>query len=96
MIVSDLHDPGLHLFVDDAEVQDHPGFVRKVQQPARVQTEPVLRADRPWEGSAVQMWGSVLYDGDEDLLKMWYFTHGPPAPATKPRSISATPPQPTA
>ncbi len=77
MIVSDLHDPGLHLFVDDAEVQDHPGFVRKVQQPARAQTEPVLRADRPWEGSAVQMWGSVLYDGDEDLLKMWYFTHGP-------------------
>ena len=73
----DLYDPGLHLFVDDVEVQDHPGFVRKVQQPARVQAEPVLCPDRPWEGHAVQMWGSVLYDAEETLFKMWYFTHGP-------------------
>ncbi len=77
MTVGNLYDPGLHLFVDDAEIQDHPGFVRKVQQAARMRPEPVLRADRPWEGSAVQMWGSVLFDHDEDLFKMWYFTHGP-------------------
>ena len=76
-MISNLYDPGLHLFVDDAEVQDHPGFVRRVQQAARAQTEPVLLADRPWEGSAVQMWGSVLYDHEDHLLKMWYFTHGP-------------------
>ena len=33
-VVRNLHelsDPGLHLFLDDEEVQDHPGFVRKVQ-----------------------------------------------------------------
>lgn len=77
MTVRDLYDPGLHLFVDDAEIQDHPGFVRKVQQPARMQVEPVLRADQPWEGRAVQMWGSVLYDRNDNLFKMWYFTHGP-------------------
>ena len=27
---NNLYDPGLHLFLDDDEVQDHPGFVRKV------------------------------------------------------------------
>ena len=71
------YDPGLHLFVDDAEVQDHPGFTRQVQQPARVQLEPVVRTDRPWEGHAVALWGSVLYDAEENLFKMWYYTYGP-------------------
>ncbi len=71
---NNLYDPGLHLFLDDDEVQDHPGFVRKVQRPQRIQTEPVLKPDRPWEGQAVQLWGSVLYDDEEDLFKMWYYT----------------------
>ena len=69
-------DPGLHLFVDDAEVQDHPGFTRLVLQPARVQLDPVVRSDRPWEGNSVALWGSVLYDEEENLFKMWYFTFG--------------------
>jgi hypothetical protein len=33
-----------------------------------------LEPDRPWEGRAVQLWGSVLYDDDEDLFKMWYYS----------------------
>jgi hypothetical protein len=71
---NNLYDPGLHLFVDDEEVQDHPGFVRKVQRPQRVQAEPVLRPDRSWEGQSVQLWGSVLYDDDDQLFKMWYYS----------------------
>ena len=71
------HDPGLHLFVDDAEVQDYPGFTRQVLQPARARLQPVVRVDRPWEGQAVSLWGSVLYDRNEDLFKMWYYTYGP-------------------
>ena len=71
---SGFYDPGLHLFVDDAEVQDHPGFLRKVQRPARVQTEPVLGPERPWEGRTVQIKGGLHYDAEEDLFKMWYWT----------------------
>ena len=71
---NNFYDPGLHLFLDDVEVQDHPGFVRKVQRPERVRTEPVLKPDRPWEGNAVQLWGSVLYDDDENCFKMWYYS----------------------
>ena len=73
-----LYDPGLHLFLDDDEVQDHPGFTRKIQKPKRIRREPVLRPDRPWEGHAVQLWGSVLYDQEEDLFKMWYFSANTP------------------
>ncbi|MBN1555121.1 MAG: hypothetical protein JXA11_10265 [Phycisphaerae bacterium] len=36
--------------------------------------EPLLRPDRPWEGRCVVIWGSVLYDSDDDLFKMWYMT----------------------
>ena len=71
-----LYDPGLHLFLDDEEIQDYPGFVRKVQRPARAQIEPVLRPEYPWEGRTVQIKGGVLYDEDEDLFKMWYWTWG--------------------
>ena len=73
MKTGNLYDPGLHLFLDDAEVQDHPGFVRKVQQAERVAGGPVLSPDRPWEGKAVQMWGGALYDPEEELFKMWYY-----------------------
>ena len=68
-----LYDPGLHLFVDDDEVQDHPGFTRQVQQPNRL-PEPVLRGDRPWERNAIQLWGSVVYDDEEGLFKAWYYS----------------------
>ena len=41
MSENELYDPGAHLFLDDEEVQDHPGFTRKVQRPER-HPEPVL------------------------------------------------------
>ena len=68
-----LYDPGLHLFLDDDEVQDHPDFTRKVQHPQRLQ-DPVLEPDRPWEGESAEVWGSVLYDDEEGIFKMWYRT----------------------
>lgn len=74
----ELHDPGLHLFLDDDEVQDRPGFSRVVQNPTRIRRDPVLVPDRPWEGHAVQLWGSVLYDREEGVFKMWYFSANTP------------------
>ena len=71
MFGNDLYDPGLHLFLDDDDVQDHPGFLRKVQHPQRLQ-DPVLEPDRPWEGESAEVWGSVLYDDEEGIFKMWY------------------------
>jgi hypothetical protein len=42
----------------------HPG----TKHPAN----PLLRADKPWEGWRLSIYGSVLYDTDEQLFKMWY------------------------
>jgi len=33
---------------------------------------PLLVADQPWEGWHVSLYGSVIYDEDEKLFKMWY------------------------
>ncbi len=67
-----VHDPNLHLFVDDAEIHNFHGLLRKVNRP-RKHPEPVIVADRPWEvGNRVQAWGSVVKDPD-GLLRIWYF-----------------------
>jgi len=33
---------------------------------------PLFRADRPWENSLNNLYPNVLYDGEEQLYKLWY------------------------
>lgn len=33
---------------------------------------PLVKADRPWEGWRLEIYGSVLFDEQENLFKMWY------------------------
>ena len=33
---------------------------------------PLLKADQPWEGWRVEIFGNVIYDEQEKLFKMWY------------------------
>lgn len=35
-------------------------------------SNPILKADRPWEGWRISLYGTVLFDPDERLFKMWY------------------------
>lgn len=65
------NDPNLHLFVDDEEIETVEGLQRVLNRPAK-HPEPVLAADRPWEGERAQAWGSVIQEPD-GLLRMWYF-----------------------
>ena len=71
-----LHDPGLHLFLDDEELQDYPGFARMVQRPERVQVDPVLRPERSWEGRTVQIKGGVHYDEEPFEEMVWNLATG--------------------
>ena len=65
-----MHDPHLHLLVDDAEVLGRRGLTRLVERPQRVTPDPVLRPERSWEGNAVAVWGSIYrVDG---RYRMWY------------------------
>lgn len=60
------------LFIDQVLVQDahHVCFTL---HPAREHPEnPVLKADQPWEGWRLEIYGNVIYDEDESLFKMWY------------------------
>ena len=65
-----MHDPHLHLLVDDDEVLGRRGLTRLIERPQRVTPDPVLRPERSWEGNAVSVWGSIYrVDG---RYRMWY------------------------
>ena len=57
---NDLH---LHLLIDDAEIA-HIENLRRVLNRLKKYPEPILVADRPWEGERAQAWGSVIQEPD--------------------------------
>lgn len=61
------------LFVDDSGVARRDGVVRTIH-PARTRAEPVLVADRPWEGERVYVYGSVVFDPAQKRYVMWYLS----------------------
>jgi len=65
-----MHNPNLHLFADDHLIGRSANLERVLNRPRR-RAQPVLSADRPWEGGRVQAWGSVILESD-GLLRMWY------------------------
>ncbi len=60
------------LFIDPVLVREtsnvcftqHPG----VKHPE----SPLIKADQPWEGWRIELFGTVLYDEEERQFKMWY------------------------
>src|SRR5262245_20431189 len=65
------HDDRLHLMIDDHGLRRQQNVARTIGRPRR-QAEPVLRADREWEGDQVCAWGTVLRHPDDGRLQMWY------------------------
>lgn len=59
------------LFVDDALIESYAG-VRRTLHPARKLDRPVVEPDKPWEGKRVNLFGTVLYDPESKLFRMWY------------------------
>jgi len=65
------------LFVDRVLVRrtDNVGFTL---HPARKHpANPIVKADRPWEGWRLEIYGNVIYDDDEKRFKMWYLGEDP-------------------
>ena len=65
-----MHNPHLHLLIDDHEVLYRRNLTRFIERPQRVTRDPVLTPEKPWEGQAVSLWGSVCHDGEK--FQMWY------------------------
>ena len=63
-----MHDPHLRLFIDDHEIAYRRGLTRFIERPHRVQPNPVLTADHPWEQTRINLWGSVYWDDQRRLL----------------------------
>lgn len=49
---------------NDVDFTLHPG--------KKNQANPLVKADKPWEGWRISIYGTVLFDQDEKLFKMWY------------------------
>ena len=65
--------PARHLFIDDeVDFYDLRGLQKVLNQPEKHPANPLLVREHPWESATVQLYGSVLYDDEENLFKMWY------------------------
>lgn len=67
-----MYDPHLHLFVDDLEVDASWNVTPTIGRPERRSHDPIMTADRPWEGRGVGMDLSILKDETTGGFRMWY------------------------
>ena len=61
------------LFVDDSIVEIKTGLVRTIHPGQRL-AHPVLEPERPWEGQRIYVYGTVHYDPESQLFRMWYMS----------------------
>jgi len=69
------------LFLDDYVVEKTENITRRVNQ-AQKHGKPLVKQDRPWEKGRILIFGTVLYDCDEKIFKMWHYCDGHVAYAT--------------
>jgi hypothetical protein len=60
------------LFVDDALIAEKSNVARKYHAFEKYPLNPVLKPDKPWEGGAAYLYGSVLPGEDGHGYRMWY------------------------
>ena len=66
-------EPGVRqLFLDDHVVENIEGLQRVTHQATKSPHNPVLRRGKPWETFRVMLYGTVVYDEEDQLFKMWY------------------------
>jgi len=62
------------LFIDDYVIAETNNIIRRVCPVQKYPKNPIVRPDRPWEGSTTVPQGSVIYDAEDSCYKMWYTT----------------------
>jgi hypothetical protein len=65
------------LFVDQVLVRSRDNVAFTLHPAKKHPANPLVKADRPWEGWRLEIYGSVIYDEDERLFKMWYIGEAP-------------------
>ena len=64
------------LFVDQLLVHESRRVAFTLHPAEKHADNPLVKADQPWEGWRVELFGTVLYDEQEKLFKMWYTAEG--------------------
>lgn len=60
------------LFVDRVLVRESRAAAFTLHPAEKHPANPLVAADKPWEGWRLELFGSVIYDAEEKLFKMWY------------------------
>jgi len=67
-------DTASHLMIDDTLIESLKNAKRVFNRPTKFAGNPILLPDTPWEDDGICTFGgSVLWDPDEKLYKMWYY-----------------------
>ena len=67
------------LFVDQVVVRETQNVAWTLHPGRKHDLNPLVRADEPWEGWRLEIYGNVIYDEEEKLFKMWYLGEEPEA-----------------
>ena len=62
------------LFIDDHLIAKTDNVTRRLHPVNKYSGNPIVRPDRSWEGRTTVPQGSVIYDEEEGIYKMWYTT----------------------
>jgi hypothetical protein len=66
------------LFLDDFGIESMDGLTRVLNQPTRYPGNPVLKGENPWEMASTSVYGTMLYEPETKLFRLWYLcTPGP-------------------
>ena len=72
----DAIDIGNHrqLFIDDYLIAESDNVTRRLHPVTRHASNPIVRPEHAWEGRTTVPQGSVIFDEEEGIYKMWYTT----------------------
>lgn len=62
------------LFIDDYLIESTDNITRRLHQVQKHPANPIIKPDQPWEGKNTTPQGSVIYDNEDGIFKMWYTT----------------------
>lgn len=60
------------LFIDRTLVQRDHHVSYTLHEGTQHPANPLMQVDHPWEGWRLELYGTVLYDNEEQCYKMWY------------------------
>ena len=62
------------LFIDDYIIESMEDVSRRLNTVSKHPNNPLVIADQAWEGHMAVPQGSVIYDSEDRIYKMWYTT----------------------